>query len=753
MICVQQYSARLIHLSLILLALSRAAPSFGAASAGWKLLTTADGLPSNRVLCLAADSNTIWAGTDDGLVLMQNGKIKKIFTSKDGLAGNVVTSLAVDANTGDLWVAMFGGISRISAGTVQSFTVLDSGLANDVVYDIAVQGRFVWAATASGLSRFDNRSKTWTIYDDRNSPMADPWPVRIVVTKEAVFVGSWGGGVSRLDIATERWTVLSHTPEWGGGISLHGREHAPRFVRGLAFNERSGSLWFASQNGLAWYRSESSKTSKEFLSLPGTINSIRIADGQLWVCTDEGLKAYDLMQFKSGFRSVGPFSIHTRSNSKPNEVTRRRIIPELQVFDVALQGSRIWVASAAGLWQGGAGSASKDPRSGAKDRTPGQHQNSRDKPMGTYREANDSQRPTTVNIGLLAPLENSPDVPFGMAMLHGAELALEEANARNGPDSGTVGGRWHYILKSHNDSAQWGAGTMEPVRMAQEEKVVAVLGSFDGMPTHTLLRISEELGILVINTATTDPSIKDTGTPWLVTLAPDDRQQSTLLAENIVGQKEIRKLGIIRENARYALIGIQTFVQTFRGLTTDPTVQETFQPGTTDFSEQLTRLKDANINALVIWCQPDEGALILKQMQAIGLRVPAFGPSNLASPLLISLTGPASEGLVVVNAFDSSRIGKKAREFEKRFRERFGEPPDAYAAYAYDGMDLLIAAIDQAGPESSAVTNAISVSKRQPLDGVTGNVILNDSLNSTPHLLLSRVVQGRFVSWSSVLAR
>jgi len=118
----------------------------------WEQYTTADGLPSNRVLCIAVYENRAWAGTDDGLVLIDRGQVKKVFQPEDGLVGRVVTALALDQDTGDLWVAAYGGLSRYSAGVFQNYTSLTSGLANDVVYDVAVQNGFVWAATAAGPS-------------------------------------------------------------------------------------------------------------------------------------------------------------------------------------------------------------------------------------------------------------------------------------------------------------------------------------------------------------------------------------------------------------------------------------------------------------------------------------------------------------------------------------------------------------------------------------------------------------------------
>ena len=61
-----------------------------------------------------------------------------------------------DKRTGDVWAATMGGLSRFSAGRFDNFTQLNSGLPNDVVYGVGVQGDFVWVATAAGASRLEH---------------------------------------------------------------------------------------------------------------------------------------------------------------------------------------------------------------------------------------------------------------------------------------------------------------------------------------------------------------------------------------------------------------------------------------------------------------------------------------------------------------------------------------------------------------------------------------------------------------------
>src|SRR3954469_1730371 len=131
----------------------------------WENFTTAAGLPDNHVFCVLVDGKRIWAGTENGLGLYEDGAWK-IIRPKDGLAHRAVLSLALDKRTGDLWVGTMGGLSRISAGRIDTFTQLNSGLANDIVYGVGVQGDYVWAATAAGASRLNSQTAQCSLFNE-----------------------------------------------------------------------------------------------------------------------------------------------------------------------------------------------------------------------------------------------------------------------------------------------------------------------------------------------------------------------------------------------------------------------------------------------------------------------------------------------------------------------------------------------------------------------------------------------------------
>ena len=369
---------------------------------------------------------------------------------------------------------------------------------------------------------------------------------------------------------------------------------------------------------------------------------------------------------------------------------------------------------------------------------------------GAARERNFAEidESATVNIGFLGPLQNNPEAPYGRAMLHGAQLALEEANSRGGyGGNNRVTGK-PYVLKIHDDVAQWGASSAEAVKMAFDEHVVAVVGSVDGASTHIMLRVSLKLEFPIMDTGTTDPTVTETRIPWVIHNFPDDRQQGYTLADYVFKQKNLKRIGVIRTQSRYARVGVAKFFDEAKRLGRVPVLEVKFDRGDKDFSSQLKMLKNARLDGLVIWGDATEAGLILKQMREMGMKQPAFGASRLDYPPLLQNAGTAAEGLVTTAALDVTRTDGRWQEFQKRFSEKYGEEPDAYASYAYDGMNMLVAAIEKAGLNRGKIMDAFRDYQQKTYDGVTGRAEFDHTLNNIAPVTMARVENGKFVYWN-----
>jgi ligand-binding sensor domain-containing protein len=105
------------------------------------------------VFCLVAvPDGSIWAGTWGGGVSRFDGKRWVNFTTKDGLAGNIVYSMAQDSK-GVFWFGTNNGVSRYDGKVWRNFGVRDGLLDKDVYALAVVPNGNVWVGTRRGVAR------------------------------------------------------------------------------------------------------------------------------------------------------------------------------------------------------------------------------------------------------------------------------------------------------------------------------------------------------------------------------------------------------------------------------------------------------------------------------------------------------------------------------------------------------------------------------------------------------------------------
>jgi len=346
-----------------------------------------------------------------------------------------------------------------------------------------------------------------------------------------------------------------------------------------------------------------------------------------------------------------------------------------------------------------------------------------------------------IAIGFFSPVENNPEMIFGIPALHGARLAIDEANARGG---------YHgkpYALKLHNESARWGASSAELVKMLFDENCWGMVGCVDGQNCHILLRTSLKLEVPMVDVGTTDPTVTETRIQWLMHDFIDDRQQGYTLADYVFKNLKLKRIGIIRTQTRYARIGVEKFSDQARRMGRQPVLEVKFERGDKDFTRQLRMLNGARIEGVVIWGEAAEAGLILKQMRAMGMKQQVFGGSRMAYPQLIEIAGPAAEGMVMTTALDPTRQDPKWLAFREAYRKRFNEVPIDYAAYAYDGMNILTSTIEKVGLNRGRIMAALRDYQMKTYEGVTGKAFFDHTLNNISPLHMARVKDGKFEYW------
>ena len=280
-------------------------------------------------------------------------------TTADGLAHRAVLSLALDKRTGDVWAGTMGGLSRISAGRIDTFTQLNSGLSNDVVYGVGVQGDYVWVATAAGASRLNTRTGQWSLFNERNTPMYEIWTYAVSPARRQGVLR--GVGRRRARVRRQKTRALerlqrSRRRNRNGVVQGPGPDPRDHHIGQLRRQDRLGGDLLRRQplrRPLLAQLSDQGQRAAQQLHEPGQRRSTPTAHGSR---TDKGLAYYDGANWAvyrpaldtqqagdAGARCGGQRHAALPSTPRP---------AHNYVLGVDFQGDDIWVATAKGLSHG-----------------------------------------------------------------------------------------------------------------------------------------------------------------------------------------------------------------------------------------------------------------------------------------------------------------------------------------------------------------------------------------------------------------
>lgn len=356
-----------------------------------------------------------------------------------------------------------------------------------------------------------------------------------------------------------------------------------------------------------------------------------------------------------------------------------------------------------------------------------------------------------VRIGFFGPIERNPEQVFGLRMLHGAQLAVEEWNARGG-----YGGK-PFRLMLHNDYDNWqakavygedrptdptiwGSASNEVVKMVYDDKDWAIFGSISSESTHIALRVALRAEIPIVNSASTDPTIPETYIPWYFTDLQDDRVQCLTLARRIFTELGLKRVAILRVNNRYGRFGVIKLRDASRRLGHPIVIEQKYMPGDTDFTRALKVIQSSRADAIVLWADEISAAGILRQMRAMGMKQRVFGSYRTLGPELLAQAGDAAEGFEAVFPYDPTREDPKWISFQQRFDARFHERPEQFASLAYDAMNALLESICKAGLNRARIHDALA--NMETFDGVTGHMVFDPNQKNVSPMYLGTVHTG-----------
>ena len=272
------------------------------ADGAWTFYTTANGLPSNSVLGVTVDGETVWAATAAGVARLVKGVWETI-------APEPAVQVEVAAN-GTVWLLRQSGeLARLEDGQ----PVVEPLPLPATIRQLLPVGEAVWLATSSGIMRFDGH---WRVYTTADGLGSDDVGALAVDENGRLWASSSGDNQEHYFhwFDGERWQEHPHRDPTAE------RLHANRVTALVADGE--GGMWLGMARGGIQHTDGTNWQSVEMaevLPLDADVVDMVAALGQLWLLTRSGLVYFDGATWQ-------PFGLS--QNANPNGPTRLAAGPD-----------------------------------------------------------------------------------------------------------------------------------------------------------------------------------------------------------------------------------------------------------------------------------------------------------------------------------------------------------------------------------------------------------------------------------------
>lgn len=322
-------------------------------------------------------------------------------------------------------------------------------------------------------------------------------------------------------------------------------------------------------------------------------------------------------------------------------------------------------------------------------------------------------------IGEYGSLSGS-EATFGQSAHNAIMMAVDEINAAGG----VTGRRIHIITEDDESKPEEAANAV--TKMISRNDVIAILGEAASSSSLAAAPICQANKVPMITPASTSPKVTQVG-DYIFRLCFDDSYQGEAMAAYLAGQPQTKNAAILVDVKSDYSVGLADFFErAFLAGGGRIVAREQYAKGDADFRPQLTAIRDAAPHVLFIPGYYSDVGQIAIQAREVGLRVPLCGGDGWDSPKLIEIGGEALEGAFYSTHYFAGDGSPAVRTFVEKYKERYGQAPDAIAALAYDAARVLGDALERAEDiDGPGLRDAIAATK--DFAGVTGPITMGPS--------------------------
>jgi branched-chain amino acid transport system substrate-binding protein len=313
-----------------------------------------------------------------------------------------------------------------------------------------------------------------------------------------------------------------------------------------------------------------------------------------------------------------------------------------------------------------------------------------------------------LKIGFTFSLTGGTD-DAGKGARMGAELAVAEYNEKGG----YKGQKVEAVI--YDDETKPAKGVENVTRLITRDKVFAIVGPVNSGVALAIIDIAQKNQIPLMDTIATAEQIieryQSAPKSYIFRVSLNDGIQTSIMIDYINARK-YQRIGLMHDSTGWGQSGRDTALRLLNeanlNLVAGP---EVFDQNDSDMTAQLTKMKEAKVDFIIAYSLSPAAVQIAKSMQKIGLKAPWTGTWALIAPNFLKLGGKElTEGVMAVTSYtpDQSANAKALHEkMERLFKDQGGDFYPVGTAQTYDGVRLVLRALDKVGPDPQKIRDAL----------------------------------------------
>lgn len=323
---------------------------------------------------------------------------------------------------------------------------------------------------------------------------------------------------------------------------------------------------------------------------------------------------------------------------------------------------------------------------------------------------------------------------------NGAKMAVEELNAAGV----TIGGKKVTLkLMLEDDAADPKQGTAVAQKLA-DAKVAGVVGHLNSGTTIPASKIYSDAGIPQISPSATNPKYTRQGFKTAFRVVADDAQLGGTLGRYAVKDLKGKAIAVIDDRTAYGQGVAEEFVKAVTAAGGKVVAKEFTTDKATDFNSILTTIKGKKADVVFFGGMDAVAGPMLRQMKALGIKAKFMGGDGICSTELVKLGGDAisDDQVFCAEAGGVEGKGKEGMDkFKANFKAKFGTDVQVYAPYVYDGVKVMVAAMEKAGSADPAKYLPVLAATKD-FAGVTGPITFDAKGDIKNGALTLKTVKG-----------